>query len=555
MRSTDGSEAECEPGTRIVIHGRIGPQRQVIELLEGSGTFRVEKAEGKFKVVTRLGSVTALGTEFSVKIPSPQDEGESGMKMRRAMLAVAVLVGTVQVDFGGSSYVLVGGENRVFGADQGAAGLSAPQGPNQGQSQGLAVYVLDDIAKPPKEQAVVQSSPTVFDGTSVILKGAGNEVVAFQLMLQSQQKIEGIRVRLAPFDSPVQPSCELFLQFYQKILRGGYGWGGGVGALPWKNKHYPDPLIPLYDPYSPAHGDVAQGFTLDPASGPNQAVWVDVCLPKGFPAGTYKSVISVEAGAVLRKIPVSLQVYNFSLPDQTHCDGYGELYFLDSDEKSFQEDPEGYWALYKRFIQMGHAHRFLPLLRPGMGPIPFAQIVGKDGVKRRVTPYKSVLTLKDQLTWVDFDEWGKYYGEVLDGTLFSRQQGYVGPCENAPPSFFPAPFAELWYGGDRALQYLAANQGSLDEPMRRFFAGSAGNFTRYVQSRKWDKTRFFAYIFDECDGGSDKGAGGGDGGNASAHARIHAMMKDVQDAIDRGAGPGRINLVWTSHSRPGRKIR
>ena len=119
LKLTDNSEVELEPATSVVIHGRTSEQRPLVELLEGSGTFRVEKAKGKFKVVTHAGSVTALGTEFSVKIPSPQDHGDSGMKTHRVMLAVAVLIGTVQVDFGGKTYMLGGGENRAFAEDPG----------------------------------------------------------------------------------------------------------------------------------------------------------------------------------------------------------------------------------------------------------------------------------------------------------------------------------------------------------------------------------------------------------------------------------------------------
>jgi hypothetical protein len=105
----------------VTLHLATGEQRQLVELLEGSGTFRVTNAEGKFTVVTRVGSVTAIATEFSVKIPSPQDQGESGMKVRCVTLAVAVLVGTVQVDFGGRTYFLSSGDNRVFAKQQEAA--------------------------------------------------------------------------------------------------------------------------------------------------------------------------------------------------------------------------------------------------------------------------------------------------------------------------------------------------------------------------------------------------------------------------------------------------
>ena len=416
-----------------------------------------------------------------------------------------------------------------------------------------------------------RSSPTVFDGKQVVLQSAGNETVAFQLLLQSKTNVTGVNVRMAPFDSKTQPQCDLFYEYYVLVDRGGYSWGGGMGPLPCR-KRYPDALVPLYDPYATGEVRVAQGFSIDPTNGPNQAVWIDVFVPKDFPAGTYKSVLSVEAGGDRLAIPVSLRVCNFSLPDENHVESYGEMYSLLSTDASltnskiaphcvdlhgddFRKNPDISWNIYKKYIQMGHAHHLLALLRGGLGPIPYARVVNTNGVTERLTPFMDKLKLKDKLTWVDFDEWGKYYGEVLDGALFTREQGYVGPGANTPPRLFQVPFPQLWYGGDVALKYMAANGGALDEPMRRFYTGSASNFWNYVQARHWDKRRYFTYIFDECDGGNDKGAEAGSVGGESDNTRVHRMMKDTQDAIDLGAGgSGRIDLLWTSHARPGRWV-
>jgi hypothetical protein len=110
----DGSEAEFEPGARAVLHGSVPGLRQWIELNEGGGTFRVEKANGEFEVETQLGCVIALGTEFSVRLRPAHEEGESNIKMHNVVLAVAVLSGLVQVKSGSDVYVLGGGESRVF---------------------------------------------------------------------------------------------------------------------------------------------------------------------------------------------------------------------------------------------------------------------------------------------------------------------------------------------------------------------------------------------------------------------------------------------------------
>ena len=115
----DGSQAELEPGASAVLQGRAGGMRQLIELTKGSATFRVEHAHGDFRVATALGSVTAVGTEFSVRIVPPQPAGdksspEAALKSRTATLVVAVLAGTVQVDSGGRTVLVHRGENVVF---------------------------------------------------------------------------------------------------------------------------------------------------------------------------------------------------------------------------------------------------------------------------------------------------------------------------------------------------------------------------------------------------------------------------------------------------------
>lgn len=114
IRLSDGSHIELEPATRAILHGQSQGRRQVVELLQGGGTFRVEKVPGDFQVATNLGTVTVLGTRFSVWIAPPGNSKGANANPQSAALAVAVLVGSVQVEVAGKTYVLGSGENRVF---------------------------------------------------------------------------------------------------------------------------------------------------------------------------------------------------------------------------------------------------------------------------------------------------------------------------------------------------------------------------------------------------------------------------------------------------------
>lgn len=117
IRLPDGSEAKLDPASRAVIHGQVPGLRQMVELVEGGGTFQVEKGNGEFQVETRLGRVTVLGTQFSVRL-LPGDAAQPQGRM-----AVAVLSGLVQVEFAGRTYLLSANENRVFaGVGEGKRG-------------------------------------------------------------------------------------------------------------------------------------------------------------------------------------------------------------------------------------------------------------------------------------------------------------------------------------------------------------------------------------------------------------------------------------------------
>jgi len=128
IRLSDGSEAGFAAASRAVFHGSTDGKRQVVELVEGGGTFRVTKQkdlEDLFEVKTIIGCVTVLGTEFTVQILDSEysetlnstEKGEEDMKAKTALMAVVVLSGMVQVDVAGKKYTLTGGDGQVFGEE------------------------------------------------------------------------------------------------------------------------------------------------------------------------------------------------------------------------------------------------------------------------------------------------------------------------------------------------------------------------------------------------------------------------------------------------------
>ena len=202
------------------------------------------------------------------------------------------------------------------------------------------------------ENATGLTKNRTWDGTTVSLFGAHNEVVSFNLTLEAGGPISATNVSVV-FDTLVGPSgaaihsdtpgdsngifdwtkrpIELFYTRYLQISGLSYfGYntsderqipvrfqrphtdegqpspGSSWVSRPDHDKFYPDPLVPL---------ELIQRF--DIASGKNQSIWVDIYIPKTVPAGTYSGNLRIlENGVDVKAVPISLNVYNFVLPDE-----------------------------------------------------------------------------------------------------------------------------------------------------------------------------------------------------------------------------------------------
>ena len=189
---------------------------------------------------------------------------------------------------------------------------------------------------------------SVWDGTGISLFGARNEVVAFNLILESPTNdAEQVEVRLAsltneagetintradndPFNF-VGQNIELFYVRYLEIkgistdlFFAGYDYdeqhipqrcrrpmdaeGEGVGSWtdrPCHNLLYPEIAVPL---------ELHTPFTIP--AGMNQSIWSDIYIPKEISAGTFTGVVEIwESGSLAWEIPIALTVRDFTLPD------------------------------------------------------------------------------------------------------------------------------------------------------------------------------------------------------------------------------------------------
>jgi hypothetical protein len=139
--AADGSLAELAPSSKGILRGRTAKDGMVFELTQGSCEFHLENAEGHWRVDTPVGKVSGRGAEFAVELRPGDREEELDMERQLAMtLFVAVMAGTVDVQFGSDSYTLGLGDNRVYAADK-------PAEPNRKPDVTAKVIAVADDGK------------------------------------------------------------------------------------------------------------------------------------------------------------------------------------------------------------------------------------------------------------------------------------------------------------------------------------------------------------------------------------------------------------------------
>ncbi|SDD41827.1 Heparinase II/III-like protein [Paenibacillus sp. UNCCL117] len=282
---------------------------------------------------------------------------------------------------------------------------------------------------------------SAWDGAGIKLFGGRNEVLAFQLIVESGAKgIDGLSVSLpslqqqggsgviaykAPSPDPTEYAgrpIQLFSQHYMNVTKmTNATWilpGTGVGKLQQPTGWFPDQLVP--ENAKPGKG----GFPLTVRPNSNQGIWIEIYTDKALPAGIYTGSVHVVADGETRAIPVELELMDFTLPDENSMDAM--LYF----ESVQTEQYEGA-AKDEAYHRLAHRNRveFVQAYDPAQVEANIGRFDGQaftgasgyegpgEGVGNRVIPrtFYSPGTLFDERdsAWSASDEWMTY----LDGTF------------------------------------------------------------------------------------------------------------------------------------------
>jgi len=260
----------------------------------------------------------------------------------------------------------------------------------------------------------------------VTLHAARNEFVAFQVVVAAEGKVEGIEVH---FDRLVGPDgAELsgrnlatFKAWYVQVVRPSSDYERISLGPAW----YPDALIPVA-PGEPVRFDLpdlesgnrlagaARKHRVGDGVGPsqrNQTVWVDIYVPSPrseAPPGTYRGVVRVTWPGGEQEISVDLTVWDFALPEETHC--RGDIFNVALKDM--------HPRIEMQYYQMARRHRW----QPG------------------VAFYRPDLTICGSTVNIDWRDYDAHMGPYLDGSAFTDEHGYWGPGYGVPIDHLLLPF-------------------------------------------------------------------------------------------------------------------
>jgi hypothetical protein len=153
---------------------------------------------------------------------------------------------------------------------------------------------------------------------TVSLAGAKNEHVPFQVVISTpppatrhDPAASGFYVEVSDLvSSQGRIAKDQVKLFFEHVVLC-YAKSSPVGATGF----WPDALAPLTNPFS--MGAEFRGFVK------NRAIWIDIPVPMVVPAGTYSGKVTVtQNGKSLDQLKLSLKVYDFALPLETHLITY-----------------------------------------------------------------------------------------------------------------------------------------------------------------------------------------------------------------------------------------
>jgi hypothetical protein len=340
---------------------------------------------------------------------------------------------------------------------------------------------------------------SVWDGDTVHLFGARNEVIGFNIILEAalsgaynvnvsleqlsdgngstidytyatgdglfdwtNREIELFYVRYLEIKGLSQMSYESYYDerhVPERMRRPCDSTGHALEGTLWTdrpdhNKMYPDIAVPL---------ELHPDFTI--SSGTNKSIWVDIYIPKTASNTTYSGNIVINEGVSdTTNIPVELYVYDFNLPDMPNSKTMMVV---------------GYSNINERYMDVAWPNHNTP----------------EDSLSILIRQRHMQLSHRHKISVIDANEDGSggnryrphdYWLPALDGSLFTSEYGYDGPGYGTGNNIFSIALYGRWRG------YLSGdNPDQVYEYSDSFVSWFAENSP---------ETEYFLYLIDEPSG-------------------------------------------------------
>ena len=269
----------------------------------------------------------------------------------------------------------------------------------------------------------------------VRLQAARNEFIGFQVLLHGAAK-------------GVQPALSFDGEDKVRVTFGRYR------TIPdTKKGPLPDPIVPLGDGWDVPASD-------DPAGARYGAMYVEVYVPHEAAAGDHKGKLTLTSGDQTLTLNVSLNVWNFTLPDYLSFIPEMNCYGLPANERDY--------------YRLAQVHRVV------LNKVPYHH---SGDVEAGCAPVWNGKRL-------DWTAWDKRFGPYFDGSAFDDL-----PRKGVPLEGFYLPLFENWptpmegnYNGD----YWADR--AFPDSYRKNFVEVSRQFAEHIRGKHWDDTLFQCFF-------------------------------------------------------------
>jgi hypothetical protein len=307
------------------------------------------------------------------------------------------------------------------------------------------VWVVNDGDKVERDalQHPAAARNSAWDGRVARIFGARNEIVAFQVIVEADARgINRLSARLPELTAPrdrivyrapaadptdyVDRPIQIFTEHYMEVTSPSHAsWvyaRDSPAAPPDPTGWKPVQLVP-----ENARAERG-GMPVSVLPSQNQAIWIEVYIDRDRQPGRYRGGIEIRADGTRRTVPIELEVFNFTLPDENSMHA---MLFYSSDEPELYHgrnlDPAYHRLAHRHRVELVQAYdeQTLPPLMDRFSGLDFTRArgyagpgEGKGNVIVPRTFYGPGKDFDDRATaWARSDAWMTFLRERLPGAI------------------------------------------------------------------------------------------------------------------------------------------